>query len=42
MIYDIGLTVAYEYDHRVANARHVLRLIPADIPGRAAPHHRHR
>ena len=33
MIYDIGLAIAYEYDHPAAAGRHLLRLIPADVPG---------
>jgi transglutaminase-like putative cysteine protease len=33
MIYDIGLTIAYEYDRPAIAGRHVLRLLPADIPG---------
>ena len=33
MIYDIGLTIAYEYDHPAAAGRHILRLVPAELPG---------
>jgi transglutaminase-like putative cysteine protease len=33
MIYDIGLTIAYEYDHPAVAGRHILRLLPADLPG---------
>lgn len=33
MIYDIGLTIAYDYDRPAVAGRHVLRLLPADIPG---------
>jgi transglutaminase-like putative cysteine protease len=33
MLYDIGLTIAYEYDHPAIAGRHILRLMPADLPG---------
>jgi transglutaminase-like putative cysteine protease len=33
MIYDIGLAIAYEYDRPAVAGRHVLRLLPADLPG---------
>ena len=33
MIYDIGLRIAYDYDLPVNAGRHVLRLLPAHIPG---------
>lgn len=33
MIYDIGLTIAYVYDQPAVAGRHILRLVPADIPG---------
>ena len=33
MIYDIGMTIAYEYDRPAIAGRHILRLVPADIPG---------
>jgi transglutaminase-like putative cysteine protease len=33
MIYDIGLTIAYEYDRPAVAGRHILRLLPADLPG---------
>ncbi len=33
MIYDIAMTIAYDYDRPAAAGRHVLRLVPADIPG---------
>ena len=33
MIYDIGLTIAYEYDRPAIAGRHILRLVPADLPG---------
>lgn len=33
MIYDIGLSLAYTYDHPAIAGRHVLRLMPADLPG---------
>ncbi len=33
MLYDIGLTFAYEYDRPAVTGRHILRLIPADLPG---------
>jgi transglutaminase-like putative cysteine protease len=33
MLYDIGLTIAYDYDRPAVAGRHVLRLLPADIPG---------
>lgn len=33
MIYDIGMTIAYEYDRPAVAGRHVLRLMPADVPG---------
>ena len=42
MLYDIGLTIAYDYDRPAVAGRHILRLMPADLPGRAAPHHRRR
>lgn len=32
MIYDIGLTIAYDYDRPAVAGRHILRLLPADIP----------
>ncbi|TMV80319.1 transglutaminase family protein [Thioclava sp. BHET1] len=34
MLYDIGLTLRYSYDRPPANGRHVLRLLPAALPGR--------
>jgi transglutaminase-like putative cysteine protease len=33
MLYDIGLTIAYEYDRPAVAGRHLLRLMPAEIPG---------
>ncbi len=33
MIYDIGMTIAYEYDRPAVAGRHLLRLMPADVPG---------
>jgi transglutaminase-like putative cysteine protease len=33
MLYDIGMTVAYDYDHPAVAGRHILRLMPANLPG---------
>ncbi len=33
MIYDITLTIAYEYDRPAVAGRHLLRLMPANVPG---------
>jgi transglutaminase-like putative cysteine protease len=33
MLYDIVMTIAYEYEQPAAVGRHVLRLMPADLPG---------
>ena len=33
MIYDIGMTIAYEYDRPAVAGRHILRLLPANLPG---------
>ena len=33
MIYDIGMTIAYVYDRPAVAGRHMLRLMPADLPG---------
>ena len=33
MIYDIGCTIAYDYDRPAIAGRHILRLLPADLPG---------
>lgn len=33
MIYDIGMTIAYDYDRPAIAGRHILRLLPADLPG---------
>jgi transglutaminase-like putative cysteine protease len=33
MLYDIGLTIAYDYDQPAVAGRHILRLVPADLPG---------
>ncbi len=33
MIYDIAMTIAYAYDRPAVAGRHVLRLMPADLPG---------
>ena len=33
MLYDIGLTIAYDYDRPAVAGRHILRLMPADLPG---------
>lgn len=34
MLYDIGLTIAYEYDPPASAGRQLLRLMPANLPGR--------
>jgi transglutaminase-like putative cysteine protease len=33
MIYDIRLTIAYHYDSPATGGRHLVRVLPADIPG---------
>ncbi|MCR9254596.1 MAG: transglutaminase family protein [Alphaproteobacteria bacterium] len=33
MLYDITAEIAYDYDAAASSGRHVVRLIPADIPG---------
>ena len=33
MLYDISLTIAYDYDRPAVAGRHILRLLPADVPG---------
>lgn len=33
MRYDIGMTIAYSYERGAAAGRHMLRLVPADLPG---------
>lgn len=33
MIYDIRLKISYEYQYPVSGGRHILRLMPADLPG---------
>lgn len=33
MLYDIGMTIAYDYDRPAVAGRHILRLMPADLPG---------
>lgn len=33
MLYDIGMTIAYDYDRPAVAGRHILRLMPADMPG---------
>jgi transglutaminase-like putative cysteine protease len=33
MRYDIGLTIAYSYERGAVAGRHMLRLVPADLPG---------
>ena len=33
MIYDIGLTIGYRYQRAAVTGRHLLRLMPADLPG---------
>ncbi len=33
MLYDIGLRIAYEYDSPANAGRHLLRLMPANLPG---------
>jgi transglutaminase-like putative cysteine protease len=33
MIYDVGLTIAYDYDRPAVAGRHILRLMPTDLPG---------
>ncbi|MFV0245076.1 MAG: transglutaminase domain-containing protein [Qingshengfaniella sp.] len=34
MKYDLSLTIRHEYAAAVGNGRHVLRIVPADLPGR--------
>lgn len=34
MLYDIAMTIAHDYDRPAAAGRHILRLMPADLPGR--------
>lgn len=33
MLYDIGMTIAYDYHRPAVTGRHILRLMPADLPG---------
>ena len=33
MLYDVTMTIAYLYDRPAAAGRHILRLMPADLPG---------
>lgn len=33
MLYDVGLTIAYVYDAPAVAGRHLLRLVPAELPG---------
>lgn len=33
MLYDIGLTITYSYERGAVAGRHMLRLVPADLPG---------
>jgi transglutaminase-like putative cysteine protease len=33
MIYDIGLSIRHEYERSAVTGRHILRLMPADLPG---------
>lgn len=33
MLYDLGLAIAYEYDQPAVAGRHILRLVPANLPG---------
>ena len=33
MLYDIGLRITYSYDRPAVGGRHLLRLMPADLPG---------
>ncbi len=33
MLYDIGLRITYSYDRPAAGGRHLLRLLPAELPG---------
>ena len=33
MLYDIRLHISYDYDHDADASRHVVRLLPADLPG---------
>ena len=33
MLYDIGMTIAYDYDRPAVAGRHLLRLLPAELPG---------
>ena len=32
MLYDVALTIAYDYDSPAVAGRHILRLMPADLP----------
>ncbi|MBB4102103.1 transglutaminase family protein [Allorhizobium borbori] len=34
MLYDIALTIGYDYDTPASGARHILRVLPLSIPGR--------
>lgn len=33
MLYDVSLTIDYSYDNRAGTSRHIIRLLPADLPG---------
>ncbi|TPE53172.1 transglutaminase family protein [Amaricoccus solimangrovi] len=33
MLYDVGMRITYSYDRPAAGGRHLLRLLPADLPG---------
>ena len=33
MLYDIGLKISYEYDRSASTGRHMLRMMPANLPG---------
>jgi transglutaminase-like putative cysteine protease len=33
MLYDVGLRITYQYDQPAIAGRHMLRLLPADLPG---------
>jgi len=34
MLYDVSLTIGYDYDTPASGARHILRVLPLSIPGR--------
>ncbi len=33
MLYDIALRIEYDYEHAAGSSRHMVRLMPADLPG---------